>query len=282
MKNILVATDFSNSAYCALFYATKLLASLPCTFHIINVYDELTPLKGRKAPIFGNRKLLQTIQAESQERLTETSHKIVLDGENPNHHFETLSKQGHLPNVIAKTTATLDIDLVVMGNKGNTGAKEIFLGSNTIQTAKSLTRCPVLAIPKEIDYKPIQQIAFVTDLKKGCSRNTMAPLLFLASLTKASVQVMHINEEKILGPEQESHKKLLEQCLARVDHNFHWISEFADKALVIDDFLEKWNIDMFAMVHHKKGFFERLAREPIIKDISIYSDIPFLILPDKD
>jgi nucleotide-binding universal stress UspA family protein len=282
MKNILVATDFSNDAYCALFYATKLLASLPCTFHILNVYDEFTPLRGKKAQLIGSQKLLPKIRDESQERLTETFHKIVLDNENPEHRFETLSKKGHLPKVVAKTIDTLEIDLVVMGNKGNTGAKDIFLGGNTIQTAKTVTQCPILAVPKEIDYKAPKQIAFVTDLKKGCSKNTMFPLLFLAFLAKASIQVMHINEEEILTPEQESNRKLLELCLADVDHKFHWVGEFDDKALVIDDFLEKMNIDMFSMAQHKRSFFERLVREPVLKDVSIYSDIPFLILPDKD
>ena len=42
MKNILVATDFSNDAYCALFYITKLMVSRPCSFLLLNVFDELT------------------------------------------------------------------------------------------------------------------------------------------------------------------------------------------------------------------------------------------------
>ena len=50
MKNILAATDFSNNAYCALFYATQLLKSKPCTFYILNTFTELTPLHGKLAP----------------------------------------------------------------------------------------------------------------------------------------------------------------------------------------------------------------------------------------
>ena len=169
-----------------------------------------------------------------------------------------------------------------MGSKGQTGAKEIFLGSNTIQAANSINRCPILAVPKQMDYKNPKEIAFVTDFKKGCAKEIIEPLLFLASQTKAHIRVMHINEEEILSTEQESHRKLLELCLKGVEYSFHWIQDFADKAQTIDGFLEKLNIDMFAMVHHKRSFFERLVREPVIKDVSIYADIPFLILQLQD
>lgn len=279
MKNILVATDFSNDAYCALFYATKLLASQDSTFYILNVYDELTPLRREKTKLFGSKNLLKKIEAESQEKLTETLHKIVLDTDNPKHRFQAMSKKGNLPKVITETIDELKIDLVVMGNKGNTGAKEIFLGGNTIQTVKAITKCPILTIPKEIDYKPPKEIAFVTDLKKGCSKKTMAPLLFLAALTNASLRVMHINEEEVLSPEQESRRKLLTLSLVEVNHSFHWMQEFSSKALVIDSFLEKLHIDMLAMVYHKRSLFERLVREPVIKDVSMYSEIPFLVIP---
>lgn len=282
MKNVLVATDFSNDAYCALFYATKLLAARPCSFYILNVFDENTPLQGKKRKMVGSKRRLKELQIESKEKLTESFHKIIMDVENLKHRFQTISQKGILTKIVSKTIAEYDIDLVVMGNKGNTGAKEIFLGSNTIQVANGINRCPVLAIPKQVDYKTPKEIAFVTDLKKGCVKETIAPMIFLASLFGASIRVMHITEEEILNSKQESNRKLLELCLKVVPHTFHWIQEFTDKAKVIDTFLEKHDIDMFAMVHHKHSFFERLVREPVIKDVSIYSDIPFLILPHQD
>ena len=282
MKNILVATDFSHDAYSALFYITRLMASRPCSFYLLNVFDELTPLHGKKTTLFTSKQTLVNLQLQSKEKLTETFHKIVLDNDNPRHRFQTLSKKGNLSNILAKSIKDYEIDLLVMGSKGQTGAKEIFLGSNTIQAANSINRCPILAVPKQMDYKSPKEIAFVTDFKKGCVKEIVEPLLFLASLTKANIRVMHINEAEILNTEQESHRKLLELSLKGVDYSFHWMRDVADKAQTIDSFWEKLNIDMFAMVHHKRSFFERLVREPVIKDVSIYADIPFLILQHQD
>jgi nucleotide-binding universal stress UspA family protein len=282
MKHILVATDFSNDAYCALFYVAKLMASRPCTIYILNVFDENTPLHGKKTKLFGSKKRLKELEKESKENLTSTYHKIIMDAENARHRFQIISKKGILVKVITKILDEHQIDLVVMGTKGQTGAKEIFLGSNTVQAANAITKCPILAVPKQIDYKAPKEIAFMTDLKKGCVKEAIAPLLYLASLTEASIRVMHINEEEILNKEQESHRKQLELCLKDVNHSFHWVQEFDDKAMVIDAFIEKMKVDMFAMIHHKRSFFEMLVREPVIKDISIYSDIPFLILPQQE
>ncbi|SDE34873.1 Nucleotide-binding universal stress protein, UspA family [Pricia antarctica] len=104
----------------------------------------------------------------------------------------------------------------------------------------------------------------------------------LASLFDASIRIMHITEEEMLNSKQESNQKLLEDCLNATVHSYHKVREFDDKALVIESFLEKQHIDLFAMVHHKHSFLEMLVREPVINDISIYAAIPMLILPEQN
>tara|TARA_R110002153_G_scaffold43525_4_gene122992 strand:- start:53 stop:901 length:849 start_codon:yes stop_codon:yes gene_type:complete len=282
MKNILVATDFSNNAYCALFYVTKLLASQPCTFHLLNVFNELTPLQGKKPKLFVSEKLLKKLQIESEEKLTKTKHKIVLDNDNSKHQFQTISEKGILSKILTKTIDKLHIDLVVMGNKGITEAADIFFGSNTIQVANIINKCPILAIPGEMDFKEPKEIAFVTDFKKGCAKKSIEPLLFITSLFKAKIRVLHITEEEILNTEQESNRKLLDISLKDIDHTFHWRQLSNNKAKVIQVFLEKLNVNLYTMVNQKHNLFGKLTREPVIKDVSMYSETPFLILPAQD
>lgn len=282
MKNILVATDFSNDAYCALFYITKLMESQTCTFFLLNVYDKNTPLYGDQTTLFGSAKRLPELETASTQNLTATYHKIVLDHGNPLHKFQTISKEGMLVDITLKIIEEHQIDMVVMGTKGKTGAKEVFFGSNSIQLANKISSCPLFAVPKQIDFERPREIAFVTDLKKGCTRQTLFPLSYIATLTGASVRVMHINEEEILSKNQEANRKQLELYLINAELSFHWIQDYDHKAQVIDSFIEKNNVDILAMVHSRRSFFEKLVREPVIKDVSIYSSIPFLILPQQD
>jgi nucleotide-binding universal stress UspA family protein len=281
MKNILVATDFSNNAYCALFYAVKLLESKKCTFYLLNTYSELTSLKDKVLPGFGGKKVVKQLDNESKEKLTSVFHKIVLDTENPNHVFETISQKGALVPVIKQKIKELNIDLLVMGNKGLTETADIFFGSNTIQTISEMETCPVLAVPGEMNYVVPKEIAFVTDFEKDCSQKSIAPLLYVASITKAAIRVIHINDKKMLTPAQESNRKLLALCLQTLENTFHIVHEFDDKAKVIDVVLKTLKLDMYAMVNYKHNLFEKLTHEPVIKDVSMYTDLPFLILPTR-
>ena len=282
IKNILVATDFSNEAYNALFYATRIFATQRCTFHIINVYDDLTSATNTRNVLFIGKKELSRLQKISQEKLTETVHKITLDTSNNLHQFNTISSKGTITSVLSQNIDNLQIDLIVVGNQGITNAKKLFMGSNTIRIANTITQCPILAIPKEISYEPIDAIAFVTDFKKGCTKTTLSALLYIASAVNASIAVLHINEESTLSSDQISNKKLLKLCLANRPHSFDDIWNYSDKANVIQDYVSKGNIKMLAMAYHRKNFFKRILHEPVIMDLSIYATIPFLILPLHD
>jgi nucleotide-binding universal stress UspA family protein len=231
---------------------------------------------------FGGKKLIIQLETESKEKLESVFYKIVLDTENPNHVFEKISQKGALVTLIEQKLEELNIDLLVMGNKGLTEAADIFFGSNTIQTISKMNTCPVLAVPGEMNFVVPNEIAFVTDFKKDCNRKSIAPLLYVASITNAAIKVIHINEKKVLTTTQESNRKLLMQCLQAVEHTFHVVHEFDDKAKVIDVVLKKLKIDMYAMVNYKHNLFKKLTHEPIIKDVSMYSNLPFLILPSRD
>ncbi|ASV30792.1 universal stress protein [Maribacter cobaltidurans] len=282
INKILVTTDFSNEAYNALFYATQLFAKQECEFYILNVYDRYTPIQNKAEYEMEHMAKIEKLKEESVEGLTKTYHKINLDVSNVPHKFKTLSKRGKLSQVVRRTIDLLDIGLVIMGNKGKTGAKEIFMGSNTLKVASTLGHCPLLAIPKEVAYIPIKEIAFITDFKKGCNLKTLAPLLSITKLLNAYLKVFHLKEEEFLNTVQESNRKLLEMSLKGVEHDFEPIHEFSSKAKVIDSFIKNRGIHLFSTVYTKKGFLERMLHEPVIKDLSMYTSIPFLVLPNRD
>lgn len=100
-------------------------------------------------------------------------------------------------------------------------------------------------------------------------------------LSNAAIRVMHINENKIPSGTQEANKNLLGSSLEGIDYSYYDIYGFTDKAKTIDNNLDKFRIDLFFMVHNRRSIFERLTREPVIKDVSMYSEVPFLVLPNK-
>jgi len=282
MKHILTTTDFSNNAYNALFYATQLLRNRTCTFYILNTYEEHTPLVSKRIPTGKGHGLLDQLSDESEEGLKTTLHRIVLDNANTNHMFKTISTKGDLVETISKTVVKNNIDLVVMGNKGTTAAKAIFMGSSAVKTIKAMKLCPLLMVPGEIDFEPVKKIAFVTDYKRHFDLNVLSPLLFMASLYNAPVRIIRVLESKSLSKTQKSNREILKQYLDPVDYKVEWMPNFSNKPKTINNFLKNSGTDMLAMINYDKSFLKKLVQGSLVKKVSFNLHIPFLIIPSED
>ena len=278
MKNILVPTDFSNTAYNALFHATKLMEGKPCNFYILNVYNGFTPIQKR----IPGKEESELRQEESSEGLKSVCHRIRLDDAEGQHNFEIHSKRGNLLNEISNIFDQEEIDLIVMGNKGRSEIEAIFMGSNTLDVITKFKQCPILVIPKEIDFKPLKKIAFVTDYKRSYDAGLLRPLIFMAECYQSKIHIMHVNEEEKLDKHQTANKNLLMEYFSPFSYVFHWMPLFKSKTTAINVFLDELPVDILVMVNYEHSFLERMTREPVIKRIGFNNTIPFLVIPYED
>lgn len=276
MKNILVPTDFSNNAYNAFFHATELVKNSECTFHLLNVYKEDKSLWTKA----GVNHLLEQLAEDSIVGLKNTCHRIKLDHDNPKHKFNTISEKGELVKVVSEVISEKNIDLVVMGNHGCSELKAILLGSNTLKVIGGTQECPILTVPKEIEFSIPKDIAFVTDYSRSFNAEVIKPLLSLAQYNLSKICVMYISSEEKLTKEQEVNKNILEEYLKPLNYSMHWMPNFSTKAGAIKAFLEELEIDMLAMIQYNHTFLENVTHEPVIKRVAYDLDIPFLIIPN--
>ncbi len=280
MRKIVVPTDFSNNAYESLFYATRLFQDKTCHFYILNTFDVNTPMLTSRLDTEKGHQLYHTLSKESKEKLTETLHKIVRDSEDLKHTFETISVSKDLTETINKTIKSKDIDLVVMGTKGATGAREIFMGSNTVKVIQKIKKCPILAVLDGFDFQKPMEIGFPTDFKRVYLEEELKPLMDIASLFNARIRIFHIHEEETLDEVQEVNRTILKQHLRNFAISVHWISKFSKKSEHITDFITKMNIDILSMVNYRHSIMEMITHEPVIKKIGFHATIPFLVIPE--
>lgn len=182
-------------------------------------------------------------------------------------------------DLITKTIKEKEIDLVVMGNSGCSEMEAIFMGSNALRTIGAVQSCPILTIPKEIDFKPCKTIAFITDFKSKYDAKLLEPLRFMSKKFDSSIAIVHLNETEELSQTQSINRDILMEYLSDFKYTLNWIPIFKSKTTAIQDFLENRNIDMLAMVNYEHSFLERISREPVIKRVAFDLDIPFLIIP---
>lgn len=273
--NILLPTDFSDNAWSAIVYALKLYADKECNFYFINSCKP----EGSSMSIMSN-KLTTVMKDAAKKQLLELKRMARIADANEKHNFEIILSTESLLDAINRAIITHNIDLVVMGTKGASKAKEIFFGSNTVNVLKKIKSCPVLAVPDEFDFVVPKQIAFPTDYNRMYDDNVLKPLKELSKLHNSKIRVLHIQEQKELSEKQNSNIEKLNEHLTGFEHSFHWMPNYDKKTSVIIDFIEELEINILVMVNHKHSFIENIINEPIVKKIGFHPVIPFMVVSE--
>ncbi|MEM6641872.1 MAG: universal stress protein [Bacteroidota bacterium] len=161
MKRILVPVDFSETSI----YAAKFAAEFSQL-----VQGELTLLHILEAPSIGFKPLGKKDQGD----LASLYHQAFIEGvnnrleelkeelEHKGAEIKILLKQGHAFDFMKKTMEEVETDLVIMGSKGASGLKEIFIGSNASRMVR-YAECPVIVIKEETHLSEFTSIVFATD-----------------------------------------------------------------------------------------------------------------------
>ena len=274
-RNILFPTDFSDNSWSAIGYALKLYEEEECTFFFLNS----TALKVSTLSNLSN-KLLETMKDEALKELIQIKSLVENNFTNANHNFQIQLSTKNLTEAIKKAIKDWNIDMIVMGTKGASGAKEIFFGSNTINVIKHIKDCPVLIVPEGFNFIKPLQIAFPTDYNRFYSINEIIPLMQLANLYNSKIRIVHINVEEELNEVQEYNLFELQNYLIDYEFSFHWMPKYAKKVVEINDFIEELGIDILTMINYKHGFIEKIIKEPVINKIGFHPKIPFLVIPE--
>ena len=280
MKNILLPTDFSDNSWNAIKYGIQLYKDDECTFHLFNTYIpivyhvEYMPIYPAQ---FGLGDAIREASLQGLDRFMDRISKEFKN--NPNHKFETIARFDTLVLGIKELIDERHIDLIIMGTKGATGAKEILLGSNTVQVFKNI-KCPILAIPSDFEYEPPLEILFPTDLEVDYQKTSLDLLVDIAVMHHSRINVMHVSTGYDLTEVQEGHKMTLKNMFKNTAYLFRDV-ESMEIVEAVNKFQVKHRINMLAMINNKHSFFENLFFKNTINQIGFHLNIPFLVIPSE-
>ncbi|SHJ86790.1 universal stress protein [Maribacter aquivivus] len=279
MKKILLPTDFSNNAWNAICYALEFFKNEKCEFHILHTY---TPIFYRIDYIIGGPTFSAVPDKGvdiAQAGLDKTLVDIKLKYKNAKHIFKIRSTFNTLTNEVKELTETKKFDFIVMGTQGATGAKEIFLGTNTIHIIRKST-IPVLAVPSGYEFKKIKCIVFPTDYRQSYQKKNLHILYTLANTLKAQLTILHIKEEYDLNDEQKMNIKVLADHFKKLEPSF---VEERGKLMpqAIHEYIEENKPDLLVMMNRKHSFLERLREKSNVDAIGLHIAIPFMTIPES-
>jgi len=279
MKHILVPTDFSENAYRALIYATKLFQKNPCTIHILHSFEAQASKLTSRVDIGKSEKVMDNLYDEADKKCEEVRQRLIKDTAGCGHKFDVISTAMSLPRAMNRICAQRNVDLVIMGTKGQTGAKEVILGSNTENVIKRIKKIPVLAIPLQAEFSPLSKVAFATSFRQSFNPSNLNELIFLVKLHKSNVEVLYVQEGDSLSPDQRQNMEILLNHLSDIDVEVVWLEDETEKTKAIVDYIEREQVDMLSLIYYKHNIIKRLFRESVVKKIGRHPATPYLVIP---
>lgn len=280
MKKILAPTDFSENATNAIKYAIKLFEKETCVFYLLNTFTPAAYNVGAMVDSYSALRLQEIVKENSEKNLELLEDSLKKECDNPNHSFVKIASFNLLVIEILDIVEREEIDLIVMGTKGATGAKEVFIGTHTTYTIKKV-KCPVIAVPSGFIYDSPKEILFPTDYRLSKTNKYLPLIKEICDGHISRLNILNAHHGKELDKDQIKIKDFLDKYFKGNSHMFH-IAEDNDILSAIESFQVKHKINFLIMIHNRHSFFENMLFRPLINQVAYHTNIPFLVIPSED
>jgi len=265
MNKIIVATDFSPAAQNAAEYALHLARHLQAQLELCHAY--VIPFAYTDSPVpLLNIDEIQKIAEESMAAETKRLQHLA-----PSYQFNTRILPGDIADCLAELIAEERPLLIVMGTSG-AGNDSFLWGSMAVKSLRTLN-APVLAIPANVIWKPVEKICFAADYDQISTSTPTQEILYWARTMNASIDVIHVDKpEKAITPPM----TLVEQLKDASPVYHAIINENIEGGVA--EFLQEHQIGWLLVIPKKYGFFENIFHKSRTKLLTHVSNVPILAL----
>ncbi len=276
MKKILFPTDFSAAAENAFAYALNFAQHIGAQIITLHVY-ELPRLHARHLP----RTLAQIYeQIKLEEFENYRDHLTPLSefarGQGLEHllAYHLLEEGSPVPSIL-RVARREGAELIILGTKGATGLKTTLFGTVAGEVLENAP-CPVLAVPERATFDGrIDRLAVATTFLEE-EKRALEKALEFAALFDAEVHCVNVNLTHDDAVTQGL--EAWQQAYANTPKIFFHLLDASDLKEALSQFLTDLNIDILAMLTHRRKFFEELLSYSITKHLSYHLDTPILAI----
>jgi len=277
---ILLPTDFSKNSVRAINYARELYKNEHCDFYLLNVFSATSNILESLLNMEPGSELYETAKLNSENGLAKVYDLITMsDSYNPKHHFDVISEFNNVIDAIKYSVDQKDIEIIIMGTKGETHSKATAFGSTAIYVMEKVRNCPVFVVPDNAKIELPKEIVFPTDYKLHYKRRELIYLTDIAKKCDATIVILHVEEANTLDKNQKENKKLLEEILQGTNYKFHTLSHNS-VITAVNIFVESRGSDMVAFINKKHTFFGSILTNAMVKEISFHLNVPILAMHD--
>lgn len=275
MKRIIVPTDFSDTAKNAARYAVQMADTIPdASIIFYNLTDKIS-LGSDSSPLTEDKNDRFTVLQAALDNLRTELRELS------NVNIELVVEEGSsLTDSIERYVRHHGIDLIIMGITGATRLEQIFMGSNALNVV-NLGVCPVIVVPPNAVYKPINKVLFACDLKNVATTIPFAPIKSVLNIFKPTLMVVNVDTDHYVEvtDEYKSQRAILEQKMQEYNPEFYFIRmyDFQDS---IGSFATDRDVDLILTIPKKHHFLSGFFKTSHTKKLAYHSHVPILAVQE--
>lgn len=270
MNTIITATDFTDIANNAVYYACDMAAAHQYKLIVLHSYN--IPLAVNEIPMPASA--IEETKDIAEEQLTELVDKLF--EKYPELGIEKQLTFGDITDNLLEAVTANHAQAVIVGNS-NSDEGSIWLGGNLLNTLRHLP-CPVIAIPADYKYRKVEKIAFACDFHHISETLPANDLVTLVQQSGAQLHVLNVDHENSHFDTNTSYEfSKLDEMIHVLKPEYHHIdNEGIEEG--IDNFISGNNADWLVLVPHKRNFFESLFHKSQTKTLVKHATIPIVAL----
>ncbi|WP_313114369.1 universal stress protein [Aequorivita sediminis] len=272
MKNILLPTDFSENSKNAIKYSLKLFEGETVTFHILNSQKPSGYITSDVLYGTAGDSVYDGILNDNKKELKKMIDYCKSQSESENFTFVPKLDFDNIVDAVNQAVSLNNIELIIMGTNGATGAEEVVFGSNTLKLIRK-ANCPVLAIPEGYVYTKIDSFLLSVSYQYQLKNDSLAVILDIVRKHNSTLKILEIEENSV-----------------EVDSsNGNYIDHFKDinmerfsiknipSAVAIDAFTQLIPVQFHAVFVERESFLDRFIFGSDTSKISYSTRVPLLI-----
>lgn len=270
MKTIIVATDFSQVARNAAFYAADMAKALGKQVVLLHVYT--LPVSPAEVPLaFDPDRMLQDVQEEMnklKQQLTErTEEKVPV---------EVVVKMGTFYTELQTLCERMEPYAVIMGSQGTTATERLFLGGHTAYAMRHL-QWPLITVPPARNFEGIKKIGLACDLNDVEETVPAQRIEQFAEDFHAELHVLNVESDRGAAPAIVRQSNVLHEMLQSMAPHYHYsVHPRTDEGIM--EAVKELDLDLLVVLPKQHNLLHNLMHKSHTRHLTMHCPVPLMAL----
>ena len=281
MKTYLIPVDFSKASINAAEYAAALSHQtnvdhiILLNAYYVSIYETSLPSPDM---VLLREEDIEQNAADRIEKLTLLKHRLVKHVR-PGVEISVHLNRSHLLRAVIENSISKNVDLIILGSRGNSSNEDTQIGSHVIKIAKA-SPIPIIVVPPAYNFKKVSKVVVAIDFNKVKDTIPLEALKRLLNKKKVELMVVNIDDKgKHLQGDAERvvEETTLHKMLKQYDPKYFFLED-TDIINGILQFAALKDAQLVIALPHKYSLFQSIMHTSISHQLAESSAVPVLLL----